>query len=209
VLQPYELVQLKRRPVGLVIHTSIHAIVTALLVAPFLPRWWLLIPLLSAAHYWVDGLKVTHGPQQGLGSLLAFLGDQAVHLILLAGVVLVSGLSLQSDVFYGPLRLTATLYYAVPFVAASFAGAILLYQVAVAFSTRPDPEELLLPRMRVAGIVERLVTLTVVLFLMPAWWWLGAVSAVAQVGANHRQPRRWVETVSGFAYAAGLGLLFR
>jgi len=47
-------VELKRRPVGLVIHTAIHAAVTAVLVAPFVPAWPLLLPPLAVAHYLID-----------------------------------------------------------------------------------------------------------------------------------------------------------
>ncbi len=179
------------------------------LAAPILPRWWVIIPAVTVIHYGVDALKVGYGPKRGPWSLVAFLFDQALHMAILAGAVLLSGLPLGRPVFYGPVPLTAILYYAVPYIAATFAGAILLYQIALAFATRPDPTELLLPRLRVAGIAERMLTLTVVLFTVPAWWWLGAVSAVVQVRVNHRQPRRWVETLCGLAYVVVLGLFFR
>lgn len=201
--------QLKRRRVGLAIHAGIHALATAVLAAPILPRWWMIIPAVTVVHYLVDAMKVGHGPERGPWSLVAFLFDQAVHMAILAGAVLLSGLRLDSEVFYGSVPLTAVLYYVVPYVAVTFAGTILLYQIALAFETRPDPAELLVPRLRVAGIAERMLTLTVVLFAVPWWWWLGAVSSAVQLGVNHRQPRRWVETVSGLTFSALLGLLFR
>lgn len=209
VLQPFELVQLKRRPVGLIIHTSIHALVTAALAAPILTRWWLVIPLLSFVHYWIDALKVAYGPARGPWSLVAFVVDQAVHLGTLALAVLLAGVPLAADRVFVTPALTAVFYYAVPYVAAVFAGAILIYQVALAFQTRAQPETLLSPGPRTAGMVERLVTLTVVLFLAPWWWWLGAVTAALQWGANQRQPRRWLETATALGFPAVLGLLFR
>ena len=209
ILQPYELVQLKRRRVGLAIHAGIHALVTAVLAAAILPRWWMIIPVVTVVHYWVDAMKVGHGPERGPWSLVAFLFDQAVHMAILAGAVLLSGLRLDGEVFYRSVTLTAVLHYAVPYITVAFAGAILLYQIALAFETRLNPAELLLPRLRVAGMAERMLTLTVVLFAVPWWWWLGAVSSVVQLGVNHRQPRRWVETVSGLTFSAVLGLLFR
>ncbi len=209
ILQPYELVRLKRRPVGLTIHSLIHALIMILLAAPVLPRWWAIIPAVIVAHYVVDRMKVVHGPERGPLSLAAFLLDQAAHMVILAGAVVAAGLPLGRDVFYRSAALTGIFYYAVPYVAATFAGAILLYQIAVALETRPNPEELLQPRPRVGGMLARLVALTVVLFLSPLWWWTSVLSFLPQAGVNHRQPRRWLETASALGYAVGLGLLFR
>ncbi len=180
-----------------------------LLAAPILPRWWAIIPLTAGMHYWVDAMKVEHAPQRGPRSLGAFLLDQGVHMALLGVAVLLAGMPLDGAVFYGSARVTAALYYAVPYVAAAFGGAILLHQVALAFDTRPRPADLLRPRLRTAGIAERLLTLTVVLFTAPWWWWAGALSGVVQLGLNHRQPRRWLETAANLTLAATLGLLFR
>ncbi len=203
------LVRLKRRPLGLAVHAGIHAVVTAVLAAPVLPRWWVVIPLVTGMHYWVDSMKVEHGPERGPWALGAFLLDQGVHMALLGVAVLLAGLPLDGAVRYPSAAITAALYYAVPYVAAAFGGAIFVHQVALAFDTRPRPADLLLPRLRAAGIAERLLTLTVVLFAAPWWWWVGALSGVVQLGVNHRQPRRWLETAANLAFAATLGLLFR
>ncbi len=209
VLQPYVLVRLKRQPVGLAIHSVVHAIITAVLAAPFLPRWWLIIPLMAVVHYFIDRMKVGSGYNRGPASFLVFLVDQAAHMVVLALVVFLAGLRLDAPISYGPRGLTTILYYAVPYVAATFAGAILLYQLAVAYNTRGNPEELLALRPRVAGIVERALALTVVLFLTPALWWLSGVSYVLRLWVNRRRPGQWVEAASGFAFAVVLGLLFR
>ena len=74
----------------------------------------MIIPGVTVVHYWVDAMKVGHGPERGPGALVAFLFDQAVHMAILAGAVLLSGLALGSEVFYGSVTLTAILYYAVP-----------------------------------------------------------------------------------------------
>ncbi len=215
ILQPYVLVRLKRQPVGLAIHSGVHAMITAVLVAPFLPRWWLIIPLMTVAHYFIDGMKMESGYSRGPVSLLVFLVDQAVHLVVLVLVVFLAGLRLDTTISYGPRGLTPILYYAVPYVAATFAGAILLYQLAVAYETRSNPEELLAPRLRVAGIVERALALTVVLFLTPALWWFGAVPYAVRLwtGREHQRPGRqrgrWVEAAGSLAFVVVLGLLFR
>ncbi|MGH2625842.1 MAG: hypothetical protein ACRDHY_04240, partial [Anaerolineales bacterium] len=91
----------------------------------------------------------------------------------------------------------------------AFGGAILLYQLAVAFRTRPDPDTLLAPRTRVAGIIERAFSLTVILFLAPALWWLVLVSVVIRVWNGRKHPGRWAEAISGAALAFVLGILFR
>ena len=209
VLQPYELVQLKRQPIGLAIHAGIHGGVMVVLAAPILPRWWLIIPVVTVVHYAVDGMKVGHGADRGPRSFLLFLLDQGIHMMILAAAVLLAGVSLRTEVIYGSRGVTAMLYYAVPYVAATFGGAILLYQIALAFKTRTSPVDLLTIRLRLAGMAERMLALTAVLFLQPVWWWVGAVGYAVTLSVNHRQRGRWVESGSGLAFAVVLGLLFR
>jgi hypothetical protein len=208
ILQPYKLVQLKRGPVGLTIHSGVHVLVTAVIVAPFLPRWWIVVPLSAIVHYVIDRWKVTTGPTDGPVSLAMFLLDQALHLGALALVVLAAGLPLDGQVGYGSERLVTAMYYAVPYVAATFAGAILVYQIAVAFHTRPDPGALLSLGPRAAGLATRALALSLVLFAAPAWWWVGvvpfAVTWVRQRGAGPL-----VEAVSGLGFTLAVGLLFR
>src|SRR3972149_3003380 len=122
---------------------------------------------------------------------------------ILAGAVVLSGLRLDGEVFYRSVTVAAILRYAVPYIAVAFAGAILLYQIALAFETRLNPAELLLPRLRVAGMAERMLTLTVVLFAVPCWWWLGAVSSGVPLGVDNRQPRRGGGAVAGRSVSAG------
>lgn len=209
ILQPGWLVRYKRLPAGRALHAAIHALVMLVLAAPVLPRWWLVIPLVTGAHLWVDGMKVVHGPERGPLSLVAFLGDQAAHvgILLLGGLVM--GLPLGRDVIYRSPAVTAAMYYAIPFVAAAFGGAIVVYQVAVAFQTRPDPLELLNPATRALGIAERALALTVLLFLAPVWWWVAGVTTALQVGVNHGRRARWLESVSGLLLVLAFGLAFR
>lgn len=209
VLQPYGLVQLKRQPIGLAIHAGIHGAVMVVLAAPILSRWWLVIPLVTVVHYAVDALKVGYGRPGGPRSFLLFLLDQGIHMAILALAVLLAGISLRTEVIYGSRAVTAMLYDAVPYVAATFGGTILLYQIALAFDTRTTPADLLTPRVRLVGMAERMLVLTVVLFLQPVWWWVGAVSYALRLGASHRLRGRWVESGSSLGFAIALGLLFR
>jgi hypothetical protein len=180
-----------------------------LLAAPVLPRWWLAIPAVTALHFLVDGMKSEWAPEQGPISLFAFLFDQAVHLGILLVGVLVGGLPLDRDVIYVSPAVTRALYYAIPYVAATFGGGILVYQVAVAWATRSTPLELLSLPVRTWGIVERAFTLTVLLFLPPVWWWVGGLSTAVQIGANSGHRGRWREGVSGLLLTVALGLAFR
>lgn len=209
ILQPYELVQLKRQPIGLAIHAGIHGAVMVVLTTPILPRWWVIIPIVMLLHYGVDATKMGYGRDHGPRAFVLFLLDQGVHMLVLAAAVLLAGVSLRTEVMYGSRAVTAMLYYAVPYVAATFGGAILLYQIALAFKTRTSPADLLTIRLRVAGMAERMLALTVVLFLQPVWWWVGAVSYALQLGAGHRLRGRWVESGSSLGFAIALGLLFR
>jgi hypothetical protein len=209
MLQPYVLVKMKRQPVGLAIHSTIHAAVTAVIAIPVLPRWWIIIPLLTVTHYVIDWSKVESGYVEGPASLVAFLTDQAVHLAVLALAVVLAGVPLGSEVTVGSLAVTGVLYYAVPYITVTFAGAILLYQIAVAFHTRRHPEELLTPGPRVLGMVVRAAALTVVLFLHPGLWWIGLVPlGIVSWGERH-EAGWWVEAASGLGLAVALGVLFR
>jgi len=209
MLQPYELVQLKRRPIGLAIHAGIHLLMTAAVVAPFLPRWWIIVPLSAAIHYLIDRWKVDSRHTEGPTSLVMFLLDQALHLGALALVLLIAGLPLGREVGYGSDGLVRAMYYAVPYVAATFAGAILVYQVAVAFRTRPNPSDLLTFGPRAAGLIQRALVLTLVLFAGPSWWWLGAVPFAIVWNRNGRGGGQLAEAIAGFGFAVVLGLLFR
>lgn len=209
VLQPSELVKLKQRPIGLAIHAGIHSLIMLPVAALIFPRWWLIVPVLGVIHYLIDYAKVTLAPSTGPASLAAALFDQAVHLGVLAMTVLLAGVPLRDDVTFGPPSLAAVLYYATPYIAATFAGSILVYQVAVAFRTRPAPEDLLSSWARLAGYAERGLLLTAVLFLAPAFWAIGGVGYVARFGIDRRHPRRWAEIGASVMITLVLGLLFR
>ncbi len=209
ILQPGWLVRYKRVPAGRAVHAGIHGLVMLLLAAPVLPRWWLAIPTVTVLHFLVDGMKAEWAPERGPISLAAFLFDQAVHIGILLIGALVAGLSLDSDVTYRSPAVTGALYYALPYVAATFGGAILVYQVAVAFATRPTPLDLLSPPVRALGMAERAFTLTILLFLPPVWWWVGAITTALHVGATSGRRARWPEGVSGVILTVALGLVFR
>ena len=209
LLQPYELVRLKSRPVGLAIHAVVHGVITAILVAPFLPRWGLIVPVLVVVHYLLDWLKVARGPVVGPVSLLVFLGDQAAHLTALLLAVVASGLSFDTQIVYASPASTAVLYYGIPYLAVTIAGAILVYQVALAFRTRPDPGGVLAWRERLAGMIERGLALTVVLFLRPSLWPAAVLPALILAWPARQTRGRWIEAAWSVGFAFVLGLLFR
>jgi hypothetical protein len=101
------------------------------------------------------------------------------------------------------------LYYAIPYVTVTFAGAVLAYQVALAYATRPDPEDLLRPQLRAAGYLERGVLLTVVLFLAPLAWTVAAAWYAGRFTWLRRSPGAMVETAAGLALTVAVGMLFR
>lgn len=208
IFQPGWLVRYKRVPAGRAVHAAIHALAMLLLAAPVLPRWWLAIPAVTVMHFLVDGMKSEWAPERGPISLVAFLFDQAVHIGILVIGVLAAGLPLDREVFYASPAVTRVLYYAILYVAATFGGAILVYQVAVAFSTRPNPLDLLSSPVRALGMAERAFTLTVLLFLPPVWWWVGGVTTVVHVAAGSTHRGRWLEGVSGLLGTVAVGLAF-
>lgn len=209
VLQPYPLVKLKERPAGLALHAAIHGLITAAVAVPLLPRGWLLAGLVTVMHYAIDHAKGRSGLTRGPVSLVVFFLDQAVHLTALAGVVLAAGLPLRGEPGAAPPELAAVLYYAIPYIAVTFAGAITLYQLAVAYGTRPRPEELLMPIARIAGYAERGTLLTLVLFTAPVFWALAALWCGVRFVLARGRAGRLAEAAGSLALTLVFGLLFR
>jgi hypothetical protein len=195
--------------VGLAIHAVVHGVITAILVAPILPRWWLIVPLLVVVHYLLDWLKVARGPTVGPVSLAVFLADQAAHLSVLAILVLIAGTPFDAEIVYASPAATAVLHYAIPYLTVTVAGAILIYQVAVAFRTRADPNQTLMWRERLGGMIERTLALTVVLFLPPRLWPIALVPTLVLVWPARQARGRWVEAAWSLGLAMVLGVLFR
>jgi len=209
VMQPYELVKLKQRPIGLWIHSAIHGLLAAAVTAPLSPRWWLVGLCVGALHYPIDYAKVNIGFNEGPASLVAFLVDQAVHLAVLAVAVLLAGLPLRGEMEMGSGAVSAVFYYAVPYATVTFAAAIVLYQFAVAYGTRSNAGDLLTPGARLAGYAERGLVLTLVLFAAPVLWWAGAAWYALRFGTARGDRRRWGEIGASLVITVALGLLFR
>jgi hypothetical protein len=208
VLQPYDLVRLKVRPIGLVIHTAIHTALVAVATAPFFERWWAIAGIVAVTHYLIDWAKVTYDPGTGPASLVAFLLDQAAHLAVLALALPLAGVPWNAQVIYQPPELQALIYYLLPYLVVTSATAIFVYQVALAFRTRARPRTLLDPLPRLRGMLERALLLTLLLFFPPALWWLGLLVPVAQVARN----RTWgqaAELFCGLGVTTVVGLLTR
>lgn len=209
VFQPYELVRLKERPIGLGIHAAIHGILTAIVAVPLLPRWWIAVPALAAVHYVIDTVKGKIGFADGPASFVVFLADQAAHLGALAAGVVLGGVPIGAKISFGPPALTAALYHAVAYIAVTFAGAIVVYQLALAYHTRSSPGDLLSLRMRAAGYAERGLALTAILFLAPAFWSIAAVWYGVRLFASRHRAGRWIEIGGSLAMVLVFGLFFR
>jgi hypothetical protein len=209
ILQPYELVRLKSRSIGLLIHAGIHAGVTAALVVPLSPRGWQIAGLVGLIHYLIDYGKVRAGFATGPASLAAFVLDQVAHLAALAVVLMIAGVPWGAEWAFASPQLTAAMFYGIPYVAVTFAGAIILYQLALAYGTRSRPEELLAPGPRLAGYVERGVVLTVLLFAGAAAWWVVAAWYAVRVALARARRGSVVEVASSLTLTIVLGALFR
>lgn len=209
ILQPYELVRMKARSAGQLIHAGIHAAVTAALVVPLSVRGWTVAGLVGVVHFGIDRVKVRAGYATGPASFAAFALDQAVHLAALALVLAVAGVPWGAQWAFASPQLTAAVFYGIPYVAVTFAGAIVLYQLAVAYGTRSRPEDLLAPGPRLAGYVERGTVLTVLLFGGPGAWWVVAAWYLARVALARGRRGRLAEIGGNLTMTLVFGLLFR
>jgi hypothetical protein len=157
VLQPGRLVVAKReRQRAVLLHTAIVMTCTALVAASALSRIWPAILLTGVLHFGVEqfSIRARRGPK--VPALVVFLLDQVLHVISLALIAILSGLSTTPSVALWPVSigLLATIC-ALSTVA--FSGSIFVFEVEMYLrppQTTADPI-LRLDGSRLYGMLER------------------------------------------------------
>ncbi len=213
VLQWDALAQWKSRELrGVIVHSLVLFLVTALFAMPFDPTWWGGILFISLAHFLIDAAQYVIKPT--IPPLLRFIMDQLFHvatilIALVAGGYLVPGqlwAGIIADALASPV-MTVLLGYA--FI--TMPTWVLLKFVVYGLIKRSPPDFPAGPN-KFVGITERLLITTLVLF--------GQVLLVPLV-ALPRLIKEWPRVVQGggdvvylaelvssvvLAVAVGLGL---
>jgi hypothetical protein len=165
VLQWDSLAEWKAREFrGVVIHSLILAIVTALFALPFDPTWWIGILLISLSHFLVDGVQFFFRPR--INPLLRFFLDQSAHFFFIILALVLGGYlawdniwgGIVTSAFESPLLTAATGYAFI-----TMPAWVLLKFLAYGLAKGQAPNFPAGPN-KFVGIAERLIIATLVMF---------------------------------------------
>ncbi len=165
VLQWDALAQWKSRELrGVIAHSVVLSIVTALFAMPFDPTWWSGILFISFAHFLIDAAQYVIKPT--IPPLLRFIIDQTLHFATILIALVAGGFLLPGQMWAGIIAdaraapvMTALLGYA--FI--TMPTWVLLKFVVYGLIKRGPPDFPAGPNKYV-GITERLIITTLVLF---------------------------------------------
>jgi hypothetical protein len=174
--QPGRLVVAKRRGVsGVVLHTAIVMVATAVVAAANIGVVWPAVLLAGLAHFGVEHLTIGARRESASSGLTIFLLDQGAHIVSLVLLALVFTEQLPPVLFVFPVDIHR-LAVAAGLATVALAGSILVFEVEIARRPTTDGTDaiLALDRDRLYGMAERAGALAFALALpVPA---LGAIA---------------------------------
>jgi hypothetical protein len=209
LLQPGKLVAAKRDGWrGLLLHTSVVGLATALATLGTLRRDWPAVAAVTVAHLVIEKITILAYEQTPTRGLFTLLFDQSLHLLSIAAVVLLAGDGLRpatsSTVFGFPIA-TGMLAIAVGVGAVMLGGSILAFEAANALAKDGSKGALLkLDVARIAGMVERGGSVALALAIGPA---VGVVAFAPRVAwaltlPRTERQRQLVEAAAGLVLCA-------
>lgn len=153
---------------ALIIHSSILCLLTALILIKYSSFWWLWALLLGFSHLLIDVTKYGLQNRWNAANLYSFLIDQLIHLAVIFAVFYGGGFISDGPFPVWGLQLTQkNLSYLVGYAIVTFAGSILIFEVANAFlsgSAVVESGSVLTYRDRYLGMAERALVLSFILF---------------------------------------------
>lgn len=164
-MQPADLVAWsKSSSWGLTVHSGIYFILNCAALA-FTPLWWIWAFALGLSHFIIDKLKVVLNNRFPNLSLEIFVLDQMVHIAIISSVFFCSGLGISKPV---PLSMDIldypqVLLYIMSFIAVTFGGSILIFELLNAQSNGGNQKKVIYIEERYMGILERTIALTLIL----------------------------------------------
>ena len=212
VLQTDKLAAWKARDIsGVAVHGLVVTIITALFALPFKPFWWQGVLFISLAHVLIDASQLYY--KLPVAPITRFLIDQLLHFLSIF-IALYAGGYLDLSVVqstYSP-QLQTILIVATGYAFITMPTWVLLKFVGYALVEGSPP---VFPDRfhKYAGIVERIVVLTVVLagfvllvplLMMPRMW-----MERNQLADKEGRPLLLFECLAGIALAVMVGLVIR
>lgn len=198
---------------GGLLHVAFHFLSALVFVIPYLVHWqlWALITATIILHYFVDTVNKKN--------IWMLLGDQAIHLALIAGVAYV-GRDLQ------PIKLPAAVaawyfnrqvvLYIIGYLAATFAGTIIIYFLKMTFR-RDYSGRAILGYEKATGVLARVWVVTAVLLgfkVSPGFFLAAPVPDLIRLygvltrrgDERHFRNVYPVDILISFVYAAAIGV---
>ena len=215
MLQFEELYQLKlKSTLGHIVHACSHALVSLLLLWPYLtrPSVWFFIASVAIVHFFQDLWKYARMGHRHTFFLL-FVLDQLVHLACLTPVLLlpfsheVLGFpgAPRLDLLYREPALTSV---GIAFITTTFVASYLLHAFRINFVPRSRPDHFITTCEMVHGFVERLLIAGLFLFATSPWPLL-LTPAVGLLRAPFPRLRNRTDFALSVGLSLALGLLFR
>ncbi|MDI6689895.1 MAG: DUF3307 domain-containing protein [Actinomycetota bacterium] len=220
-MQPASLVKwAKQSFLGLITHSGIYSLLTAMVLAPYSHRWLLWTIVLGLSHFLFDRFKINATARKPTASLYIFIGDQVLHLFVMGMVFFLTELRFVSSLH---IPYSQFFPYLVGYIAATFGGSILIYEFCNTFS-RAGPTGSAPPvgepasrrgnntlyfHERFVGIVERGLAVTFILvdfyFLVP----FAFILSIIKVIKGNREYLLILEFASSLVLAIIVGLILR
>lgn len=198
---------------GGLLHVALHALAGLFLLYPYLSHWqiWVTFGATIVLHYFIDTVSKKN--------IFMWLGDQALHIALIAGVALLCR-NLQ------PVELPAILgkyyfnttfaLYVIGYVAATFAGTILVFFFKLTFRRDYEARPILLYE-KTTGVISRAIVVTAIILgfkVTPAFFFISPVPDLLrlyQVVTLRTEEKHYKDVfpsdiVISFLFAAAIGV---
>jgi hypothetical protein len=171
VLQPGWLVMAKRRGInGLLVHTGIIGVCTALILVGELGSLWNIVLMAMAAHLGIEVITIRMRSLKRLSGLSVFLIDQGLHILSLVVIVWFVAPIAPVDTIttFGFVVDPAVVALADGLIAVSFMGAIIIFEVTNAVGPDSWNRHILPYDMpRILGMLERGIALLLGVLVNP------------------------------------------
>jgi hypothetical protein len=198
---------------GGLLHVAIHALVGLVFISPYLTHWqvWAAFGATIFLHYFIDTVSKSN--------IFMWLVDQSAHILLILGAAFLCR-NLQ------PIELPAVVaryYFSVPFalyvigyLAAAFAGTILILFVKLTFLRDYKPRPLLTYE-KLTGVISRAIVVTAVILgvkVSPAFFFAAPVPDLIRLylvlsrrgDEKHYRDIYVQDVIISFVYAAAIGV---
>jgi len=198
---------------GGLLHVALHALAGLFFLYPYLSHWqvWTAFMATIVLHYFIDTVSKKN--------IFMWLADQASHIALIVGVAFLCrhlqpiALPELLEKYYFN---TTFALYVIGYVAATFAGTILVFFVKSTFRRGYEPRPILLYE-KTTGVVSRAIVVTAIILgfkVSPAFFFLSPVPDLLRLyqvvtmrnAENHYKDVYPSDIVISFLYAAAIGV---